>query len=357
MRKRVLILCNYSGGYAASQRFRFEQYVDILHAAGIDTTVAPFFDPWVWSILYKPGNALWKIWAVLRGVALRLLLTLSVRQYDYVFIHIDAVPIGPPIIEWMLFTIGCKVVYDIDDAIFISRTSSANRLAGPLRWRSKVVYVARNSRRVTACNPFLVNWARQFNNDVILLPTTIDPAYHKRTKRREQGARPVIGWTGSRSNLSYLNLVVPALLKLQDTHDFAFRVICDVAPPHPGLRHYAFVPWRIETEIDDLQAFDIGLMPVPDGLWEKGKVGFKAIQYAALETVSVVSDVASGPEVVLEGKTGFLVKNEENEWHRVLAWLLDHPDRWDEFGAAARDHILAKYSVPSQAQTYIGLFE
>ncbi len=357
MHKRVLILCNYSGGRAAGQRFRFEQYFSVLRGAGIDVTVAPFFDETTGAILHKPGNTVRKAWAVCRGWVRRLRLALSARRYDYVFVHLEAAPIGPPLIEWILFALGSKVIYDIDDAIFISRTSAANRLAAPLRWRSKVAYVTKHCWRVTACNPFLVGWARQFNQDVVLVPTTIDPEYHRRTRRRAGGARPVIGWTGSRSNLPYLDLVIPALRTLQETHDFEFRVICDLAPPDPGLKHYAHVPWRLETEIADLQVFDIGLMPVPDGPWEKGKVGFKAIQYSALEMVPVASDVASGPEVVLDGKTGFLVKNDDTEWHRALSRLLDHPEQWEALGAAARAHILARYSVPSQAKTYIGLFE
>lgn len=357
MRKRVLILCNYSGGYAAGQRFRFEQYFEILRNAGIEVDVAPFFDTWVWQILYKPGNTHWKIWAVLFGVARRLSLVPTVRRYDYVFIHLEAIPLGPPVMEWILFALGCKVVYDIDDAIFISRTSAVNRLAAPLRWRSKVPYVTRRSARVAACNPFLVDWARQYNENVVLLPTTIDPVYHQRSAERTPHTRPIIGWTGSRSNLSYLNIVMPALLKLQETHDFEFRVICDTPPPPPPLKNYVFVPWRLETEIKDLEQLDIGVMPVPDGLWEKGKVGFKAIQYAALEMVCVASNVASGPEVVQDGRTGFLIGNTDEEWYRSLRWLLDNRDRWNEFGAAARAHILTRYSVPSQAPTYIGLFK
>ncbi len=192
---------------------------------------------------------------------------------------------------------------------------------------------------------------------VVLLPTTIDPEYHKRKTQKCPGARPVIGWTGSRGNLPYLDLVVPALTKLQETHDFSFRIICDTAPRYPTLRNFEYLPWRLETEIEDLLSFDLGLMPVPDGLWEKGKVGFKAIQYSALETVPVVSDIGSGPEVAIDRQTGFLVKNEDAEWYRVLAWLLDNPSTWSGFGAAARQHVLPKYSVPSQAKTYIGLFE
>ena len=356
-RRRILILCTYPLGVAPGQRFRFEQYLDTLQAAGIEATLEPFFAPWVWPVLYESGYALRKVWAVLEGFVRRLYSLRRAKRYDYVFIHLEAAPLGPPVIEWALFRLGCKVIYDIDDAIFINRTSDANRLAAPLRWRSKVEYVTRKSWRVTACNKFLVDWASQFNSSVVLLPTTIAPAYHRRAGQRVPGTRPVIGWTGSRSTNAYLDLVVPALVKLQVKHDFVLRVISDVAPEYPNIRTFEFVRWRKETEIEDLQGLDIGLMPVPDGLWEKGKVGFKAIQYSALEIVPVVSDVGSGPEVVLHGRTGFVVRNEEIEWYRALEWLLENPKSWRAFGVAAREHILARYSVPSQAKTYIDLFE
>ncbi len=356
-RTRVLVVCNYALGHAAGQRFRFEQYVDILAREGIETTVAPFFDAGLAPVLHQHGRIAQKIVAVIKGIASRLALLLTVRKYDFVFVHREALPLGPPIIEWLLFALRMKVIYDIDDAIFISRTSEANRLAAPLRWRSKVAYVARRSWRVAACNPYMVSWASQFNADVVLLPTTIDPVYHSRTRIRRQGERPVIGWTGGRSNLPYLELVIPALRELEKHHDFEFRVICDVAPPNPGLKHYSFVPWRLKSEIEDLQQFDVGVMPVPDGLWEKGKVGFKAIQYGALGLVSVASDVASGPEVVVDGVTGLLVRNGVSDWHDALSWVLEHRDRWDAMGAAAREHILAKYSVAAQTPAYIGLFQ
>ena len=355
--RRALILCNYPPGVAAGQRFRFEQYLGVLRDAGIEATVESFFPPWVWPILYRPGNPLRKAWAVVQGFGRRLALLRRIRQYDSIFIHLEAAPIGPPIIEWALFRLGCRVIYDIDDAIFINRTSEANRIVAPLRWRSKVAYVTRRSWRVTACNRFLVDWARQFNPRVTLLPTTVDPEYHRRRGSAAPNARPVIGWTGSRSTVAYLDIVIPTLARLQEKHDFMFRVICDVAPAYPQISNYEYVPWRKKTEIEDLQAIDIGLMPVPDGLWERGKVGFKAIQYSALAIVPVVSDVGSGPEVVMDGKTGFVVRNDGDEWYRALEWLLENPGRWAAFGVAAREHILTRYSVPSLAKTYVSLFE
>lgn len=356
MRKRVLILCNYPFGVAPGQRFRFEQYFKVLADAGIETTVEPFFQLSTWQILYKPGYTARKAWAVVSGFARRFWSLRNARKYDYVFVVLEAAPIGPPLIEWCLFFLNCRVVYDIDDVIFMSRTSEANRLVSRLRWRSKIAYICRNSVRVTACNKFLKDWAAQFNPHALILPTTIDSNHYKPDARKKSRSRPVIGWTGSHSNIPYLEIVLPALLELQQRFDFELQVICNVAPNIQGLRNYKFVKWSGETEVENLSVFDIGLMPVPDDLWAKGKVGLKAIQYSALEIVPVASDVGSGPEVIIDGTTGFLVKNTKEDWYRALAWLLDHPGSWESMGRAARAHILATYSVTAQAPAYVGLF-
>jgi glycosyltransferase involved in cell wall biosynthesis len=352
----VLILCNYPLNHAPGQRFRFEQFLRILEDAGIETTVESFFPPWIWPILWKPGNMRRKAAAVLRGFGRRFWLLRRVRRYDSIFIHLEAAPIGPPIIEWALFRLGCRVIYDVDDAIFIARTSKANWIVSPFRFRWKVGYVAAHCHLVTACNAFLVEWARQFTPKVMRLPTTIVPAYYERPREPRGEGRPIIGWIGSHSTADYVDLVRPALAELQDQYDFEFRVICNVEKEIPEIRNYRFVPWTAETEITELAKFDIGLMPVPDGLWAKGKVGLKAIQYSGLEIVPVASSVGSGPEVVRHGETGLLVNNTSREWYDALAWMLENRRRWPAMGAAARKHVMEDYSVAAQAQAYIGLF-
>jgi glycosyltransferase involved in cell wall biosynthesis len=353
---KVLILCNYPLDHAPGQRFRFEQYLQVLDRAGIDVKVDPFFPPWIWPILWKPGNVRRKAWAVLRGFARRLWLLRRARQYDSIFIHLEAAPIGPPVIEWALFRLGCRVIYDIDDAIFIARTSKANRIVSPFRFRWKVGYVASRCQLVTACNTFLVEWARKFNPNVMRLPTTIVPAYYERRREPRGDGRPVIGWIGSHSTADYVDIVRPALVELQEEYDFEFRVICNVKKEIPEIRNYRFVPWTAESEIAELAKFDIGLMPVPDGLWAKGKVGLKAIQYSGLGIVPVASSVGSGPEVVRHHETGLLVGNTSKEWYDALAWLLTNRHLWPGMGLAARNHVVEEYSVAAQSRAYVELF-
>ena len=354
---KVLILCPYPKGGAAGQRFRYEQYLEILKDAHVETDIEPFLSDSAMEVLYKPGHYLLKIWNVVVGFFSRFLLMFRVFGYDYIFIYLEASPLGPPIFEFLLFLLKRRVIYDYDDAIFIRRKSSANPLVWMLKWTSKVKYITRHSYKVVVCNRFLLDWASRYNQNPVLIPTTIDPSYHKPLNRKQDvRVLPVIGWTGSFSNLNYLEIVRPVLKALQEKYDFEFRVICDIDPDSTELKNYRFVKWRLETEIIDLGAFDIGLMPVPEGTWGKGKVGFKGIQYSALEIAPVVSSVGSGHEVVEHGKTGFVVDNTESGWYEALERLLKSPNMIVTFGKAARAKILKEYSVPSQANAYISLF-
>ena len=355
-KKRILFLCPFPHGGGPSQRFRFEQYLSLLEANGFEVHQEGFLDAATTGILYQPGHAREKVIGVLRGFKKRLALLLHARRYDYVFIHLEAAPLGPPVIEAALLALGCKIVFDIDDAIFISVTQAENRLAARLRWRSKVAWITRHSYKVIGVNPYLVEWAREFNESVLLVPTTIDPNVHRPAPPDfPRGPLPVLGWTGTRTTITHLHSIQEALEELDTKYDFVFRAICD-RDPALKLRRYEFVPWKASTEIEDLWPIQIGLMPVRDIPVAKGKVGFKAIQYSALEIVPVVSDVGSGPEVVEHGVTGLVVENTSKAWVDAIGSLLRDPCARERMGRAARTKILATYSTTAQAPNYLGLF-
>jgi glycosyltransferase involved in cell wall biosynthesis len=353
----VLILAPYPFGSVPGQRFRYEQYLGFLADAGVRVDVRSFLPDRVMRYLYKPGHYVGKTLGVLEGFLRRFLTLLVIGRYDYIFIYREASPIGPPIIEWCLFALGGKVIFDFDDAIFIESTSRFNRWVARLKWPDKVPYLTKHSYKVTVCNQYLADWAGQFNTQVVILPTTIDSSYH-RSSRQDRGRRsvPVIGWTGSNTTAPYLELVRPALVALQREVAFEFHVICDVDPGFAELERYRFVKWRQETEIADLDQIDIGLMPVPDGTWEQGKVGFKGIQYSAMGIVPVVSSTGSGPEVVDHGRTGLVVDNTTEAWQAALGTLVRTPHLIAAYGTAAREKVLGTYSVIAQAPNYVRLF-
>ena len=354
----MLVLCPYPLGFAPSQRFRVEQYLPYLHDADVAVTVAPFFTASTMRILYKPGHFGRKFFGVLAGFFRRLALLPSLVRYQYVLVHREATPLGPPIFEYLLFWLGKKVIYDFDDAIFIAKTSEPNRLIRRLRCGWKVAYICTHAYRVSVSNLYLAEWAKAQTANVVLIPTSVALTEDFPTRRPPlQGRRIVIGWTGSHTTVTYLKMVEDVLAALSKTHDFEFVVICEVDPGFNSIRHYRFIPWCAASAVADLAQIDIGLTPVPNGAWELAKPGFKSVQYSAVGAVPIVSNTGSPHDVVIDGRTGYVVENSPEAWAHAIQNLLENPDLIFTMGAAARSHIESRFSVAANAPAFLSLFD
>ena len=354
---RILFLIPYPAGRAPSQRFRFEQYLDALNTHGHHYYLAPFLSEATWNILYQPGQAVAKALGILGGFARRLELLFSVPAYDFVFVHREAAPVGPPVFEWFIAKVlGKKIIYDFDDAIWLANTSEANKIAAGVKWHHKVADICRWAYKNSCGNTYLADYARQFNPSVVVNPTTIDTV-HLHNQVRDQAAlgRLVIGWTGTHSTLKYLDQVVPVLAKLEaEGMDFEFRVISNQPPAFP-LRSLVFIPWRKDTEIADLLSFHVGLMPLEDDVWAKGKCAFKALQYMALGIPALVSPVGMNTEVIKHGQNGFVCATPE-DWEVSLRQLLADAGLRQYLGHVARQTIEQHYSVHANTPNFLALF-
>ena len=353
---RLLILCPYPRGTAASQRFRYEQYLPALAARGIAYDYHAFLDEATHARLYQRGQWAGKAWGVLRGFGRRLLLLARLRRYQVVLVHREASPLGPPVFEWLVARVWRKpLVYDFDDAIWLPGASDANGWAARFKWPGKVAQICQWAHRVSAGNAYLADYARPLNPRVVVNPTTVDTTgYHRTIKVHSHNAVPVIGWTGTHSTLPYLRALVPALTQLATTHAFELRVVAD-RPPDFALPNARFVPWREATEIADLLAFDIGVMPLADDAWARGKCGFKALQYMGLGIPPVVSPVGVNQSIVVPGESGFWCQTDA-EWMRTLAALLTDPARRAAVGANARQRVVDHYSVAANEANFLALF-
>ncbi|MDQ2793868.1 MAG: glycosyltransferase family 4 protein [Bacteroidota bacterium] len=354
---RILFLIPYPPGRAPSQRFRFEQYLEALRAAGHRYRLAPFLSVATWNILYKPGQAGAKALGIMGGFVRRLGLLFQVPKYDFVFVHREAAPIGPPVFEWFISRVlGKRIIYDFDDAIWLANTSEANKMAAGVKWHHKVADICRWAYRNSCGNTYLAAYARQFNPQAIVNPTTIDTVHlHNQVRDQSAPGRLVIGWTGTHSTLKYLNQLVPVLARLENEGlDFELRVISN-QPPNLPLRSLVFIPWRKETEIADLLGFHVGLMPLEDDLWAKGKCAFKALQYMALGIPPLVSPVGMNTEVVQPGHNGYVCATPA-EWEASLRQLLADAALRQHLGRAARATIEARYSVVANTPNFLALF-
>ncbi|MDH5608376.1 MAG: glycosyltransferase [Cyclobacteriaceae bacterium] len=215
--------------------------------------------------------------------------------------------------------------------------------------------ICRWSWKVSVGNAFLADFARQYADQVIVLPTVVDTEVHTPPVSKQKQNNVVIGWTGSHSTLFYLDSLLPILRQLEKTIPFDFLVIANQNPKLP-LRNFRFIKWNKETEIEDLASIDIGLMPLEDTEWAKGKCGFKLIQYGALAIPSVASPVGVNQTLISHATTGFLAST-PSDWTNYLSALLDDPDLRHQIGQNARLEIIAKYSVSSLQENFLKLFE
>lgn len=355
---RILFLVPYPMGEAPSQRFRFEQYFGLLREQNIEFKVSAFWGKRAWNILYRPAHWIEKISWLLIGFAKREVDLWRSISYDIVFIHRECTPVGPPVVEFILAKIlRKKIIYDFDDAIWMDNTSDENSWARWIKFHSKVKSICRWSHRVSCGNAWLANYARQFNGSVMVNPTTIDTEnWHTLAPSppKKNDHRIIIGWTGTHSTIQYLSSLVTVLQHLEKKYPILVRIISNKDPKLP-LANIEFLPWKKETEIQDLQTFDIGIMPLPDDAWAKGKCGFKALQYMSLGIPSVVSNVGVNVEIIEQGVNGYCCANLA-EWQTNLERLILDKIVREEIGRKARTVVAERFSMQSNRDNFLSLF-
>lgn len=357
---RILFLVPYPLRQSPSQRFRFEQYLPLLKAAGHAVMIQSFLPADKWRLFYQSGHNVSKALMLVSGFIRRAGVLFTLGRFDYVFIHREAAPIGPPLIEWLIARVfRKKIIYDFDDAIWLTDKTNERWLERTLRSRSKVSSICRWSHAISCGNEYLRQYALRFNQNARLNPTTIDTenihnrALHPLVDRTDN--RILIAWTGSHSTLKYLYLLEAVLRNIQEKFSEVDLVVIADKPPKMDLPRVIFRPWSDETEIRDLLDADIGIMPLPRDEWSKGKCGFKALQYMALEIPAVVSNVGVNPDIIENGKNGRLCEGDE-VWLTTLEELITNPEPRKRLGLAGRKKVVDQYSVSSNADNFLSLF-
>lgn len=338
-----------------SQRFRFEHYLKSLKSNGIEFDFLPFYDTSTWGILYKRGYTMGKVWGLSKNVLKRFAQLFLLPKYDFVFIHREMAPIGPPVFEWIAkYIFQKKIIYDFDDAIWVNQSSAANPGAALVKCAWKVRHICRYSHIVTVGNSFLAKFAEKNCKDVRVIPTVVDTEMvHNELKN--QSEKPLtIGWTGTFTNFYNLEIVNEAIRKLQAKYLFEYLIISNKNPEFSGLK-YTYIPWNKDTEIADLLRMHIGLMPLHDSEIERGKCAFKAIQYMSLGIPAVVSPVGANCEVVIDNETGLWAQTSE-DWFTAIERLIKNEALRAEMGNKSSAFIKNNYSVSSSVSLFLSLF-
>ncbi len=355
---KILFLHPYPAGEAPSQRFRFEQYLHFLKENGHQIDRQSFLDEKTWKILYKQGYKFAKIIGILKGFLRRIKILFHLKKYDFVFIHREATPLGYPFIEYWIAKIAKKkIIFDFDDAIWLPNTSQENKLVSRLKFHQKTNLICKWATKISAGNQYLVDYAKQFNQNVVLNPTTIDTQnLHNRDLYPTQKNNIfTIGWTGTHSTLFYLDFLWEILQELEQKYTFKMIVIANQKPTI-SLQSLEFIEWNKNTEIQDLLKIDIGLMPLTDDKWANGKCGFKALQYMSLGIPTIASPVGVNTDIIQHNENGFLCKNKE-EWKQILIMFLENKYNYETIAQKTKQTIVDKYSVIANQKNFESLFE
>lgn len=336
------------------QRFRLEQWEPILKRSGVDITWAPFETEELRRVLYKPGQAASKVRAVLSNMSRRRDELAAVAEYDVVYVFREAALLGPPWFERKIARSGVPMVFDFDDAVFVAYRSPSNGYLSYLKFPQKTGEICRLSAHVIAGNQYLADYAGRFNPNVTIVPTTIDTVKYQQTERAEREA-VTIGWSGSFSTVQHLDTIRDTLQELAKDENFTLRVIGTPDYKLEGVDVEA-LQWRSETEIVDLQQIDIGLMPLPDDQWSKGKCGLKALQYMALGIPTICSPVGVNSTIIADGENGFIADTKD-EWIAKLKELIHSPEQRRRVGAAGRKTVEGEYSAAVQAPRVLKIFD
>jgi glycosyltransferase involved in cell wall biosynthesis len=338
---KMLALTKY-GREAASTRQRLIQFAPLLAANGIDISYAPLFDDAYVASLARGART--PILQVAGAYMSRLAVLGKARRFDVIWVHYEVLPWLPAIFERLVGLANRPVIVDFDDAIFHMYDAHRFSLVRHLLGR-KLEPLMRTATAITAGNAYLAEYARRFNDQVAVIPTVVDTDTYLPAVRTE-GVPPVVGWIGSPSTWRYAEEALPALLPVIAAHDARF-VAVGAGPKANRWSQVESVEWAEESEIAAVQAMDIGIMPLPDEKWARGKCGYKLIQYMGCGLPTIASPVGVNADIVADGVTGFLAI-EPAAWADRLDTLLTNPALRARMGAAGRARVVERYSLASQ---------
>jgi len=335
----ILYFSKYSD-IGPSSRYRIYQYAPYFAGAAVDLRIEPLFDQKYFDLLrtHRFTNLLDKPAYVLSRFMERRRLCSQAGQYDLVIIEHQLFPYLPFSFEQLY--LPRRYIVEFDDAIFQTH---------PKKFPS----LLRQAHGVIVGNEFLREYALRFNGNVAVIPTVID--LEKYGNKTENDNRVIVGWSGLEYNFPFLKSIEPVLAELASENNIEIAIISGSRPVNDFSFPYKFIVWDKDNEKETLEGIDVGLMPLEDNDWSRGKCGMKLLQYMATGIPAVASPVGVNCEIVQHGINGFLAKT-HSEWKKYLSELIADRQLRRTMGASAKVTIREKYSLagwfPHLLETY-----
>lgn len=322
---RVLFLIQ--GHDQPSSRYRVLQYLPYLKQKGVKATVA----------IYPHGiRGSGKIY---RGM----------RDYDVVFIQRKR---PHPLFLYFLLQRAKKLIYDFDDAVMYRSANAPSPYSGTRE--RQFARIVKAADHVIAGNTFLGDQTRRYTDQVTVIPTAIDIIRYTPKDYHKKSTKVTIGWIGSRSTLPYLEHIKGVFEQLGERYKhIELKIIGDSFFDCNNISVMKKI-WNEDDEIDDLRSLDIGVMPLTDDPWSRGKCGLKILQYYGAGVPVVCTPVGVNRDVVKDGVTGFWAMTDE-KWIEKLSILIENPSLRQKMGLHGREFVRELYSIQACAPRFYGV--
>jgi len=352
--KKVLFVCPYPENVAPSQRLKFEQYYNHFREAGFEVDTSSFISNSFWKIIYTKGNFIGKAVHTILGYLRRVADLFRLREYDVVYVHLWVTPFGLPVFEWIYKKVSKRLVYDIDDMVYLKNIKNrAHPFVSLIKGTKKPIYLMKHADHVVTCTPYLDEFVRKYNQQTTDISSTINTNLYRPKENYSIKEKFVIGWSGSHSTSRYLHLLDDVFKDLAKQIDFKLVVMGDTSFELDGV-DVEVLPWKEEYEVEVISRFDVGLYPLPDEQWVFGKSGLKALQYMALGIPTVATAIGTIFRIIKNGENGFLVKSDA-EWKSAILALRNSQDLREQTGRKAVTTVHQLYSVEANKQKYIDI--
>lgn len=339
---RKILFLTAGPDIVASSRTRVYQFVPYLEKAGFQCRIIPYESKRsCWenlnhakkSIFSKVLNKLYSYLQILRFISLA-------SRHDILFIQRVLIPIG---LQKFIRRINDNIFFDFDDALYLNPEKKFVRRLDNLIKESKAVFLE---------NEFTKEYSSRLNKNIFVITGPIEVNRYLPNARGGAKSKVVIGWIGSFGTAEFIKSLKEVLRALSDKYENIDIHLIGAPNLDLGLRNMSTREWSLETEVSELQDFDIGIMPLLDNDWSRGKGGYKILQYMSIGIPPVASAIGVNTEIIKDGVNGFLV-NGRKEWVDKLSILIENPELRRRMGNEARRTAVERYSYEANSPTLI----
>ena len=354
--KKILFLAHHRIDRSPGQRYRFEQFFDYLELKGIQCFLAYIINEEDEKALYHSKNILKKIKIGLNSYKRRWIHTSEIDQYDLIVIYREVLPTKSIYFEKYIAKKNIPIIYDFDDAIWVKDVSEVNKKISFLKDEKKIEKILPLCKHITCGNEYLASFARKINSNVTIIPSTVDTDLYQPIIKSSKSDVVKIGWVGSHTTVKHFEMIKDVYLELNKNFNkrIEFILIGD-ENYHNKKLGIKGIKWENKKEVELFNSFDIGIMPIPNNEWSKGKCGMKGLLYMSVGIPTVMSAVGMNKKIIQNGKNGFLA-NSSADWLDILTKLIMDETLRKKVGMMGRKSVEEKYSKNVVKETYYNLY-